>query len=266
MCENAKRHLEEKISYSREFIKRATQAFNLIPYVQKELEYTLFELDVINSSPKEVSHYFNLNSAYYKEDAQDIKKRFELPPDYQCVTAPSNSSAALTMSVVKEIEQYYPTATAITWATEVKSAYESIIEKSSTKDFIKKGIERLNYKLIILFEDAEDDFDKYKVRAMDAKKVALSMRIFIEKLNGEIIYKARNWQKEKIRLEEAIKRITILSEGSYKYQQLITMAETYKSGLFSDISNIVHDRGPQKKLTDVHVNYIEFLNIVLSAI
>lgn len=268
MCEDVKRYLIEKKLHSQEFIRRATKAYNLIPYVQKGLEYTEFELGVINNCPEEVKQDFDSKSAYYQEDALDFINRLILPPEYSDGThiVPSPSSAALTMSVVKGIEQYCPTATAITWMTESKSAYASIIENSTTKDFIKKGIEKLNYELIIIFEDAEDDFDKYKAEAIDAKKVALSMRTLIHRFNGEIIEKARKWREEGIRLKEAFERITVLSKESNNYQQLMTRADGFKSGLNKDISDIVHDRNCQKNLEEVHVDYIEFLNIALSAI
>lgn len=265
MSDESKKCLLGKKKHLQEFINRSVQMYNMIPYVQKELEYTDFELDVLNNCPEEIKSYFELNSNYYKEDFSFVKKKFVLPKDYSTSSYFVPATPTLTMSVVEKVGTEHPEKTS--WAKSIKVRYNHIIESESTRDLITKGIKELNTSLIALFINGENDFDKYLAGAIDKKKAAISLRTCLEKVTGEILFRAKRSPKEKnISLAEAFCRTTILPQDSHKFEQLISLAKDYKTGLYSDVSNIIHDRNKPKNLEDVHVSYIDFLSTSIAAL
>ena len=117
------------------------------------------------------------------------------------------------------------------------------------------------------FNVAYDSYQHFKAGSEAKENVALSIRTFLDGVQGELFEKARSVPRENMTFNEMVTRLKLVSESPSLRMQLVWEAYN-RAKIYGDLSSILKQRERQsvRNLDYIWTSLLDHLFVLLEAI
>jgi hypothetical protein len=235
-----KRHLEE-------WLRNHKSADDVAAEVQKNLDFTNWQIDALEGSPDEadeiprpdLTQTLDSDSAYLGE---------VLPPmplyDMKRVIAASAFTSSGTVPVYQYVSRVGDLGTedSLKYSSRVTVAFQSLQQAYDRPGEIRELVAGLgNPGTLDRFDAALRSLYAYKRGTANRASPAIDMRTLIDGVKGDLCERARSHAKEDMSWETMSARLALGGEASEQHTQLRALEKTHSS-LVSRLSDIAKDR------------------------
>lgn len=259
-------NLEAKLSYLLEWMHGLKDANAVAPEIQQQIELVRWQLEVLKNTPDEAEEIsFTPPSA--EQNYLYTKSVLPLIPKYDPRSIVNSTSGTLSSS-----SDYYNYVTrigdlgtpkAFEFSGKFGGLYQNIQQAQDRQSLVRQMLEKLNdSNLIERFDKALTAYSMYKSDVGERTAAAMTIRTFLDGVQGTLFEKARNWPKENMTWGKMGSRIANILSNSENYKEFILQHEI-RSKLYSRLSDIGKDRdsGAATNLEFVWTQVIDHLYI-----
>jgi len=264
--------LEEERDYLRKWLANLGSAQDLAPEVQKKLEQIEWAISALKNSPEESEE---IPTPYLvveiDRDYRLLPRALPMMPDYNLSVF--SSSAATTTSGSAGVYGYVTrvgdlgTPDAQAYSKTFIGLYHDLEASQKRPNDIRELLTKLdNQQTVDRFEEAYGDFFSYKGGVKDKKAAALSMRNFLDGVQGDLFNKARILPKENMIWETMAKRLAKVTAAGE--EDILIEQEEKRSSLISRLSDVLKDRegGSATNLEYIWIQLLDHVYVVLNLI
>lgn len=264
--------LEEKQEHLTDWINKYNKATNALPFVQKQLDITNWEIDALNARPDEASEipFPGLASAFEREN--DFLKRVlpQMPEyDMQQLLYSTAASTGGTIDVYEYITRVgdLDTPAAIEYEKTYSNAYQELQAAQNRRQSVRDFVLKLrNPQTLDRFDKASKAYSASKIQAGERTFAAYAFRDFLNGVKGDLFNFARKWPNENMTWEIMAERLTNGSQ-SMGFQEIIRQKDKHSS-LLSRLADIAKDResGALTNIENVWVQVLDHVHTVLGLV
>lgn len=235
-----KRHLEE-------WLRNHKSADEVAAEVQKNLDFTNWQIDALEGSPDEadeiprpdLTQTLDSDSAYLSQVLPPMP-----PYDMKRVVAASAFTSSGTIPIYQYVSRVGDLGTedSIRYSTRVTVAFQELQQTYDRPGEIRELLAKLgNPGTLDRFDAALRSLYAYKRGTANRASPAIDMRTLIDGAKGDLYERARMHPKEGISWQTMSARLALGGEASEQYTQLLAIENTHSS-LVSRLSDIAKDR------------------------
>jgi len=263
-----------KKKYLEDWLINLSQANEAVPYVQREIEKTDWEIKAFSNIPIEgndVPHDDFI--VIFDDEFNYLRNSLGYIPNIELSTL--SSTDAITTSGSGSVYQYMSrigdidSPNAIDFSLQITNDYQKLQLRHNRPEEIKNLLGIFNEpNLIERFIRANDGYYKYKSGIGDETFVANEMRNFLRGLYGCLLRRAKYWENENdLDWEKIGKRLSKGSPGSTEFQEFIKQEEKYRS-LYSRLSKVGKDEDKYSinNLNHVWSELLDYVYTILNLI
>jgi len=265
------KNLHQKEQHYREWLRRFSKAKDIVPYVQKDLEITCWEIEALENRPTVAGEIPSgaTNLPYYTEqDYKVTQSALPLMPEYNpTVIAGTASSANVSgaMFIYNHIAQYadFKDVEAIRFSNEQTKRYRDI----QTQQERPKQVQSLmqvycGAQTLQRFDTATQTYLSSKSGAVTRMDAANAIRNVLDGLKGDLFEKARTTPNENMTWITMSNR---LARGSQE-SELLARNDAIRTSLYSGLSEILKNRDPgsTNNLDNLWTQVLDFIYSVLN--
>lgn len=246
MSDNKFDKLEAKRTHLQNWLEQNKQAQRILPYVQKNLEMTDWEIDAINNLPEGAQAVPQNLEEHYEKEYNHILKVLPSIPKYDQAAMGSTLSVAtsgtntLYAYVAHLGESEAPKLKA--YSDKYTKRYQEIQIAQERPTAVRDLLTKLNSEqLLQRFDRASNAYSLAKSGSGERTAAAAEMRTLLDGLQGELFKKARKQPRENMTWTEMAKRMTKGEYGGIEHQELLQQ-DVNRGSLVSQLSTVLKDR------------------------
>lgn len=264
--------LKEKKEYLERWLSQVKKVQETVPDVQKNLEVTRWEIDVLTNQPDEASEIplTGLTSVLEEESNYWISALPMIDSNSDLVTSAGSISASGTANLYDYVTRVGDIGTpeAVSYSQKYLRLYHELQTTQDRPQIVRNFLEQLNNpQTIERFDRASNTYLATKAGTEQRTTAALEMRNLLDGVKGDLFKMARKHPQDNMTWEKMAERLAKGGSTGTEYQELIRQQEN-RSALISRLSDILKDRegGSATNLDNVWIQVINHIYTVLGLI
>lgn len=258
-----------KYDYLKTWLDNFSQAQDIVPHVQNELEKTDWEIEALSNMPDEASEIPLGNiTVLFNEDLRFLNRALPMIPTFDPSTF--SSSDAISTSGTASVYEYISrigdinTPRAYEFSEHFTLKYQEIQSAQNRPNEIRKLLEKLPGKNTLdRFDRAENIYSQFKAGVGEKTSAAMEMRNFLYGLVGDLAQFAKQWEKENTPSWEKIaERLSKNGTSGLEYQEMLRQKNVHSS-LIGRLSSVGKDR-EGSSVTNLNHIWTELLDHVFT--
>ena len=265
--------LNSRRVYLNEWLDQHKKAQEVVPFVQRNLEFTEWEIEALNNTPDEADKIPLPDlSAKLDQENKFIKKAFPMIPAYDMIivgdaTAVSTSSSTDVYAFVSSVGDI-GTPKAVEYSETYTAKYQELQSAHKRSDQVRRLLSGLTSpETTVRFDRASHAYNATRAGTAERTSAANEIRNLLYGVKGDLFKKARSWPNENMTWKKMANRLSKGRPGSTEHQQVLDQA-TNHSHLIGRLSDISKDReaGSTTNLDNVWAKVLDHLFIVLTLV
>lgn len=264
---------KEKYEYLANWLERYSQADELVPIIQRELEKTCWEIDALDNAPDEADEIPKGDMGHnFAIDFEHLTHILPMMPEYDIIAFKGSTgvSTSGTTSVYEFVSRVGDLGTqeTIEYSRMYTEKYQEIQFDQNRPVEIRVLLEKFNNQSTLdRFDRAEQSYMRFKSGTGERTATAMEIRTLLDGLKGDLFQKAKNCDKENMTWIEMVNRISKGGISSIEYNEMVKQSKI-RSSLLNRLSEVGKNREGSSitNLNHIWTETLDHIYIVLNLI
>ncbi len=267
----AKKIAESNRNFISDWQKKAAEIREIEPYAQRALDVVSWQLESLNKIPNnapdikpEVVESMYFSGEVFSKRLPEITIQTDWAVVMAAVPASANSGSSMTFEYLNEIYPQISPEEQKEILPQINS-YKLIHENQQRYGSLKDKLREMKPYLEDELETASKELQHYRNGTAEVLSPATAIRNVLQHFKGELFFKARAADKEKLKWDIMAKRIVVETPPSPEYNILKNEGHTH-SNLYDKLSRILKGNmsvSPDE-LGNIFIEVIDHMDTVLS--
>lgn len=262
--------LRSKSIYLTEWLRRYTVMADVAPMVKKTLDYTNWEIDVVENRPSILGGPSLPDLAHStKLDLANVQTILPMPYQYtpDTIAGASAFSSTGVIAVFDYTQEFvgFAEADGVDYAEDAKASLEKLDSTYNTHDELRHLIATFGKRgLNDRFSVVSSALESYQIGTSDKTAAAIGMRNLLDGVKGELWSRARTHPSENMTWSLMANRLAYGSIGGPHHDTLLSLESTYTS-IIAKLSEIAKDRDCKTLLDPISI-WIDVKNFLIAIV
>lgn len=263
--------LKRKKEYILKWLDRFKKAKGLLPILNKSLDLTSWEIEVLENKPKDMDLDESSEKDYYDIDSEYLAKTLPMIPEIDsdnvfnlmvASTSGSSETFSFILNARRDKDNFKDSGDYLV------GSYHELQSKQSRAQDVRNLIMSIgNDDLFKRFERAYNEYSELSVKVGVRTSTASEIRNLLYGIKGELFSLARDTKKENMNWVEMANRLHKGVNKGVEHTEILKQ-ELHFSSLIDDLSKVLKSREGENKISieDLWVRVLDLLFIILTSI